>query len=313
MLAYATRRVLLTVPVMGVVALFVFSLLHFTPGDPALVVAGEQATPEEVEKIRIALGLDQPLHYQFFFWMMRLFSGDLGTSIFSNQPVALLIWQRLAPTFSLLVFGLLVAVCIGVPFGMLAAWKRGKLFDRVFTGITVLGFSVPNFVIAYVLALVFASTLKWLPVQGYVPPSDGIIPWIRSLILPAFTIGLGFASLIARITRTSMLEVLAQDYVRTARAKGAEPMRILVRHTLKNASIPIVTIIGLGFAGLIGGAVITESIFSIPGLGRLTLDAITHRDYPIIQALVLVFSAAYVLINLAVDLIYVLLDPRIRY
>lgn len=313
MLSYALRRILMTLPVMAVVALFVFSLLHFTPGDPALVVAGEQATPEEVEKVRIALGLDQPLHIQFVLWTGRLLTGDLGLSIFSNQPVAMLIWQRLEPTFSLMLFGLTIAVVIGVPFGVLAAWKRGKTLDRVFTGITVLAFSVPNFVVAYVLAFIFATSLKWLPVQGYVPPSEGVLPWLRSLALPAFTIGSGFAALIARITRASVLEVLAQDYVRTAKAKGAMPFQILFRHTLKNASVPIVTIVGLGFAGLIGGAVITESVFSIPGLGRLTLDAITHRDYPVIQGLVLIFSASYVLINLLVDLIYVLLDPRIRY
>ena len=313
MLSYSLRRIVMTIPVMGVVAFFVFALLALTPGDAALAIAGDQATPDQVEALRVALGLNQPFHIQFLLWLQRIVSGDLGRSVFSNQPVSLLIMQRVGPTLSLLFGGLIIAVVLSVPFGIYAAAHRGKTFDRVFTAVTVLNFSVPNFIIGYVLVMIFALTLHWFPVQGYVPPNDDFGAYLRGLVLPSLTLGSGFAALIARVTRAAMLEVMSQDFVRTAKAKGAAPLRILFAHALRNASVPIVTVIGLGFASLIGGAVITESIFAIPGLGRLTLEAITHRDYPVIQALVLVFSAGYVIINLIVDLVYVLLDPRIRY
>ncbi|WJR65037.1 ABC transporter permease [Neorhizobium sp. CSC1952] len=313
MLRYALQRIVMTIPVMAVVAVFVFGLLFVTPGDPAVVIAGEQASPAEVQAIRVAMGFDQPFYVQFGLWAQRLLSGDLGTSVFSREPVAELIAQRVGPTLSLLFGGLIIALLLSVPFGIYAAANRGKLFDRAFTAVTVLNFSIPNFIVGYLLVSIFALGLRWLPVQGYVPPDRDFGAYLLGMILPCLTLGMGFASLIARVTRASMLDVLSQDFIRTAKAKGADRNRILFAHALKNASIPIVTIVGLGFASLIGGAVITESIFAIPGLGRLTLEAISHRDYPVIQGLVLVFSAGYVLVNLAVDLIYVLLDPRIRY
>jgi peptide/nickel transport system permease protein len=313
MLGYIIRRVLMVVPVMGVVALIVFSLLYLTPGDPAQVLAGDQATPEQIEKIRETLGLDQAPHARFLNWLWLLMNGDLGLSIFSGEPVTHMISQRLQPTFSLLVLSVLISVSVGIPFGVAAAARRGGMIDKALTYFTTLGFSIPSFIAGYGLAFIFATNLKWLPVQGFSPLAEGLLPWLRSLMLPAVTLSLVYAAIIGRVTRASMLEVLSEDYIRTARAKGVSPRRILFRHALQNAAVPIVTIIGIGIATLIGSAVITENVFAIPGIGRLTVDAILHRDYPIIQGVVLMLSAAYVLVNVAVDLFYTLLDPRIRY
>jgi peptide/nickel transport system permease protein len=313
MLAYAIRRILMAVPVMGVVAMVVFGLLYLTPGDPAQVIAGDQASPEDVARVRVALGLDQPAYIRFWGWLWRILHGDLGASIFSSQSVAHLIDQRLAPTVSLLLLSIVISVSAGVPFGVFAAWKQGRIVDRALTVFTTIGFSVPVFVAGYALAFVFASTLHWLPVQGFTPISEGLWPFLRTLILPSVTLSLVYAAVIARVTRTAMIEILSQDYIRAARAKGVGAMTILFRHALKNAAVPVVTIIGIGIATLIGGTVVIENVFAIPGLGRLTVDAILHRDYPIIQGVVLLSSAAYVLVNLVVDLAYTLLDPRIRY
>jgi peptide/nickel transport system permease protein len=313
MLYYVGRRILILPPVMLIVALIVFGLLYLTPGDPAAMIAGDQATPEDIERVRIAMGLDKPFLVRFGIWAWQLLNGDLGTSIFANQPVLQLIGQRVGPTFSLLTLALLISVTIAVPLGVLAAWNRGKTADQVFTLVTVLSFSFPVFVVGYVFAFSFSTTLKWLPVQGYTPLSDGFTPFFNHLILPAMTLGVSYAAILARTTRSSMLDVLSQDYVRTAIAKGAGTRIILFRHALKNAAIPIITVIGLGLATLIGGSVITESVFAIPGIGRLTLDAILHRDYPVIQGVVLLFSASYVVVNLLIDIIYTLVDPRIRY
>jgi peptide/nickel transport system permease protein len=313
MLAFIVRRIFSTIPVMIFVALFVFSLLYIAPGDPAAVIAGDQASPADVEKIRMSLGLDRPYLVRFGEWFFRVLQGDLGTSIFTSLPVTQLIGQRIEPTLSLMVLTLILAVVVAVPMGVLAAWKAGTWVDRVVVAFAVLGFSIPVFVIGYLLAYAFALKLDWLPVQGYTPLSAGLWPWLRNLILPAITLGSVYIALIARITRATMLEVLQQDYVRTASAKGVEQRNVLFVHALKNAAVPIVTIIGIGVALLIGGAVVTESVFAIPGLGRLTLDAILRRDYPVIQGVVLIFSFVYVLVNLAVDLIYTLVDPRIRY
>ncbi|HYF08243.1 MAG TPA: ABC transporter permease [Acetobacteraceae bacterium] len=313
MLAYIVRRILATIPVMAVVALFVFSLLYIAPGDPAAVIAGDQATPEDVERIRQSLGLDRPYLVRFGEWVWRILNGDLGVSIFTNLPVSLMISQRIEPTLSLMVVTLLLAVSIAVPVGVLAAWKQGTIIDRAVMAMAVLGFSVPVFVVGYLLAYVFALELDLLPVQGYTPFAQGFWPWIENLILPAIALGGVYIALIARITRATMLEVLQQDYIRTARAKGAGQRSILFLHALKNAAVPIVTIIGIGMALLIGGAVVTESVFAIPGLGRLTVDAILRRDYPVIQGVVLLFSFVYVLVNLLIDLVYTLFDPRIRY
>ncbi|MEZ5843771.1 MAG: ABC transporter permease [Hyphomicrobiaceae bacterium] len=313
MLGYILRRILSTLPVMVFVALFVFSLLYIAPGDPAAVIAGEQASPEDVEKIRKSLGLDRPFLVRFTEWSGQILSGDLGTSMFTGLPVTELIGQRVEPTLSLMIVTLSLAVLIAVPIGVLAAWKAGSWLDRGIMGFAVLGFSVPVFVVGYLLAYVFALELDWLPVQGYTPLARGFWPWLENLILPSIALGLVYIALIARITRATMLEVLSQDYIRTGRAKGLGERPILFLHALKNAAVPIVTVIGIGVALLIGGAVVTESVFAIPGLGRLTIDAIVRRDYPLIQGIVLVFSFVYVLVNLVVDVIYTMLDPRIRY
>jgi len=313
MLAYIVRRILSTVPVVLLVALFVFSLLYIAPGDPAAIIAGDQATPDDIIRIRAGLGLDRPFLIRFGEWVWQLLHGDLGTSIFTNLPVTDLIRQRIEPTLSLMAITLVLSVSIAVPLGVLAAWKAGTWIDRAVMAFAVLGFSVPVFVVGYLLAYVFALWLDWLPVQGYIPLADGVGLWFRHLTLPSIALGCVYVALIARITRASMLEVLAQDYIRTARAKGLGQRPILFVHALKNASVPIVTTIGIGVALLIGGAVVTESVFAIPGLGRLTVDAILRRDYPLIQGIVLFFSFVYVLVNLAVDLAYTLLDPRIRY
>jgi peptide/nickel transport system permease protein len=313
MFAYIVRRILATIPVMAVVALFVFSLLYIAPGDPAAVIAGDQATPADVERIRQSLGLDRPFLVQFWDWLGRLSRADLGRSIFTNLPVTTMIAQRIEPTLSLTVVTLLLAVTVAVPIGVLAAWKAGTAIDRAVMTFAVFGFSVPVFVVGYLLAYFFALQLEWLPVQGYTPIARGLWPWLENLILPAIALSCAFMALIARITRASMLEVLQQDYIRTARSKGLGQRPILFVHALKNAAVPIVTVIGIGIAILIGGVVVTESVFAIPGLGRLTVDAILRRDYPVIQGVVLLFSFVYVLVNLAIDLVYTLLDPRIRY
>jgi peptide/nickel transport system permease protein len=313
MLAYVTRRVAATIPIMLIVAFFVFSLLYIAPGDPAAIIAGDQATPADVERIRASLGLDQPFLVRFAGWLWHIVHGDLGLSIFTNLPVTQLIGQRITPTLSLMVLTLILSLVFAIPMGVVAAWRNGTWIDRVIMAIAVFGFSTPVFVVGYLLAYVFALQLEWLPVQGYTPPSEGLLPFLRHLILPSVALGLIYIALIARVTRAAMLEVLSQDYVRTARAKGLGQRPILFIHALKNAAVPIVTVVGIGVALLIGGAVVTESVFAIPGLGRLTVDAILRRDYPVIQGVVLLFSLVYVLVNLLVDLLYTVFDPRIRY
>jgi peptide/nickel transport system permease protein len=311
--AYIVRRLLAVVPVMVTVAVFVFFLVRLAPGDPAAIIAGEDATEEAIEAVRAKLGLDRPMLEQFVIWVGRLLQGDLGMSIFSNLPVSHLIAQRLEPTVALTLSTLLVAICLAVPIGVVAAWKARKLADRVVMIFAVLGFALPGFLVAYVLIYLFAVKLNWLPVQGYRPLSEGFWPFVEGLILPSVTLGTTYMALIARITRASMLEVLSQDYIRTANSKGLATKRVLLLHALKNAGVPIVTVIGIGIALLISGVVITETVFNIPGLGRLTVDAVLKRDYPIVQGLILVFAAAKVIVNLLIDISYVFLDPRIRY
>jgi peptide/nickel transport system permease protein len=313
MFGYIVRRILATIPVMVVVAVFVFALLHLSPGDPAAIIAGDTATDADIAGIRAKLGLDQPIWIQFGTWVWGLLHGDLGISIFTNLPVIKLIQQRVEPTVALTLSTLLVSVAVAIPMGVLAAWRAGSWIDRVVMVFAVLGFSVPVFVLAYLLIYVFAIWLDLLPVQGYVSIAQGFWPFLSHIILPSLALGMIYAALIARITRASMLDVLAQDYIRTAQAKGLANQQVLIGHALKNAAVPIVTIIGIGVALLISGVVVTETVFAIPGLGRLTVDAILRRDYPIIQGIILIFSAAYVVVNLLVDLSYTLLDPRIRY
>ena len=298
---------------MLLVAFLVFSLLYLAPGDPAAIIAGDQATPADLERIHQSLGLDRPFLVRFFEWLGHVATGDLGTSIFTNLPVSHMIGQRIEPTVSLLLLTLALSIVFAIPIGVLAAWRQGTIIDRALMLISVLGFSTPVFVIGYLLAYVFGLRLDVLPVQGYVPISDGFFPFLRSLVLPSIALSLVYSALIARVTRAAMLEVISHDYIRTAKAKGLPWKNILFVHALKNASIPIVTIIGIGFSTLIGGAVVTESVFALPGLGRLTVDAILRRDYPVIQGVVLFFSFMYVLVNLIVDIVYMLVDPRIRY
>ncbi|MDQ0138090.1 peptide/nickel transport system permease protein [Neorhizobium galegae] len=307
------RRVAATVPVMGLVALIVFSLLYLAPGDPALVIAGDQATAAQIEQVRTNLGLNDPFWYRFGSWLLGILRGDLGNSLISNVPVSTLIMQRIEPTISLMVLTLLWSVIVAVPLAVIAAWKRGKPVDRVIMSFGVLGFSVPVFVFAYCLSYIFAIQLRWVPIQGYVPLSRGVWPWLNSLILPAVALGSSYVALISRIGRAALIEILQQDYIRTARAKGASSTSVLFEHALKNAAVPLVTVVGIGVGLLIGGAVVTETVFALPGLGRLTADSILRRDYPVIQGVVLLFSFTYVLVNLAVDLLYPLFDPRIRH
>ena len=313
MYAYIARRLLATIPVMAIVALFVFLLLRLTAGDPAAIIAGDNATSEQVVQLRTRLGLDRPIPQQFVIWLGRVLHGDLGESFFFKKKVTDLILDRVEPTLALTVCTIVLTVLLAVPLGTMAAYRQGTWIDRLVMGVSVLGFSVPVFVIGYALIYIFAVSLAWLPVQGYQRLADGFGGFVERLVLPSCTLAVIYVALIARITRASVLEVLNADYVRTARAKGLADVVVLLRHVLRNASIPIVTVIGLGIALLIGGVVVTESVYSIPGLGRLVVDAVLARDYPTIQAVVLVFSVVYVVINLLIDLIYTVLDPRIRY
>jgi len=307
------RRALATIPVMGVVALTVFALLHLTPGDPAVIIAGDYATTQDIARIRTGLGLDRPLLAQAGIWVASVARGDLGASIYSGLPVTTLIGQRVGPTVALTALAMLISVAVAVPLGVLAAWREGSWLDRVIMVFSVSGFSMPVFWLGFLLVWVFAIQAGVLPVQGYQPLEAGPWQFLRHLVLPAVTLSLVYMALIARMTRASMLGVLREDYIRTAFAKGLAPHRVLLGHALKAASLPVVTIIGVGFALLIGGAVVTESVFAIPGLGRLTVDAIVRRDYPVVQGVVLVVSGVYVLLNLVIDVAYVVLDPRIRY
>ncbi|WP_186400941.1 ABC transporter permease [Stappia sp. P2PMeth1] len=313
MLGYILRRILAVIPVMVIVAVFVFLLLRLTPGDPAAIIAGDMATPAQLERIRTSLGLAEPLHVQFFTWVGLLLQGDLGTSLISNTAVTTMIGQRIWPTINIAVMTILLSVAIAVPMGVLAAWRHRTWADYAVMSFSVLGFSIPVFVIGYIFIQVFSINLRWLPVQGYTAPSDDFGRFLARAILPCLTLATIYVALIARMTRASMLEVLGEDYIRTARAKGVAERIVLFRHALRNAAVPIMTIIGTGFALLIGGVVVTESVFNIPGIGRLTVDAILARDYPVIQAMILLTSGLYVFINLLIDLSYTLFDPRIRY
>jgi len=313
MFSYILRRLAATIPVMLVVAILVFLMLRLTPADPAAIIAGDNANAEQVAEIRKRLGLDQPILTQFVIWISKLAQGDMGESFFFKKQVVELISDRLEPTLSLAILTIVLAAAIAIPLGVFAAYRQGSWLDRIVMGFSVLGFSVPVFVIGYLLIYVFAIQLNWFPVQGYQRLSQGFGGWLQRLILPAITLSVIYVALIARMTRTSVLEVMNEDYIRTARAKGQTEFKVLVRHALANAAVPIVTVVGLGIALLIGGVVVTESVYTIPGLGRLTVDAVLARDYPTIQAVILLFSLVYVVINLAVDLTYTIFDPRIRY
>jgi peptide/nickel transport system permease protein len=313
MLGYLIRRILAAIPVMGVVAVFVFLLLRLTPGDPAAIIAGDNASPEQLDRIRAQLGLNEPLYTQFFHWVWRLLHGDLGTSLISNVPVLQMVNQRIEPSLSIALCVMLLSIVIAIPLGVIAAWKHGTWIDRFVMALSVVGFSVPVFVIGYVLVQVFAIELRWFPVQGFRSISRGFGPFLERITLPTIALSFVYVALIARMTRAAMLDVLGEDYVRTARAKGINEGGVLFRHALRNAAVPVITVIGTGFALLISGVVVTESVFNLPGIGRLTVDAVLARDFPVIQAMILLTSGVYVLVNLLIDLAYALLDPRIRY
>ncbi len=317
MFQFVLRRLLAVLPVLLVVSLVVFLILRLAPGDPAAVIAGNSATNDEINRIREQLGLDRSILSQYFIWIGRVFQGDLGYSYYLSKPVTELIGQRIEPTLALAVGTLVLAIAIAIPLGTIAAWRMGGWLDKLLSGFSVAGFSVPVFVIGYLLIYFFAIRLEWLPVQGYKaltgPKAAGLWDWMRQLILPWMTLAMIYVALIARVTRASVSEALTEDYIRTARAKGLTEQVVLLRHALANAAVPIVTVIGIGVALLIGGVVVTETVYAIPGLGMLTVDAVLNRDFPVIQGLVLLFSCAYVFINLMVDLSYLFLDPRIRY
>jgi peptide/nickel transport system permease protein len=313
MIAYLARRLVSSIVLVLMVAIFVFSLLYITPGDPAAIIAGDQASPAQIEKIRESLNLDQPYLVRFGEWLGQIVRGDLGNSIYSGQSISHQIGQRVGVTFSLMVMAMLISVVVAIPLGVLAAWKQNSWIDRTVMVLSTFGFSIPVFVVGYLLAYYLGLQLKLFPVQGYVDPAEGILPWLRSLVLPSVALSFSFIGLLARMSRATMLQILSQDYVRTARAKGMPQRTVLFEHALKNAAVPITTVVGLGIAGLLSGAVVTESVFALPGLGRMTADAILRRDYPVIQSLILVFSLNYVVINLLVDLLYTVFDPRVRY
>ncbi|MEE2952714.1 MAG: ABC transporter permease [Pseudomonadota bacterium] len=313
MLAYIIRRILASIPVMVVVALFVFLLLRLTPGDPAAIIAGDMATPAQLEQIRQNLGLNEPLVTQFITWSGQLLSGDFGRSLISKTPVLTLIHQRLEPTLSLAIVTMLFTLLLSIPMGVVAAWRHGTLTDSAIMAISVLGFSIPVFVTGYILIQIFAIDMRIFPIQGFRSIFDGFWPFFERIVLPALTLATIYIALIARMTRAAMLDVLGEDYIRTARAKGLSERIVLFRHALRNAAVPILTVVGTGFALMISGVVVTESVFNLPGLGRLTVDAILARDYPVIQALILLTSGIYVVINLLIDISYAFMDPRIRY
>ncbi|MFC4670458.1 ABC transporter permease [Seohaeicola nanhaiensis] len=313
MLPYVLKRVLSAVPVMIVVAVVIFAILRLTPGDPAAILAGNDATEEQMAQIRESLGLDEPILVQLVTWCRNILAGDLGVSLLSGVPVLKMIGDRVGPTLALAVGTMTVTILVAIPMGIVAARKPGGHLDRLVMALSVMGFSVPIFVTGYVLIYLFALKLGWLPVQGYRPPGDGLLPFLQRLVLPVLALSGVYIALVARMTRSSIIEVLGEDYIRTARAKGATGTRILLRHALRNAAVPIVTIIGIGVASLITGVVVTESVFNLPGLGRLVVEAVLARDYPVIQGLILLFSFTYILINLVVDILYTVFDPRIRY
>ena len=311
-MGYFLRRLAATLPVMAVVAVVVFLLIHLSPGDPAALIAGDLATGEDIAKLRIALGLDKPLWQQFMLWLGRLATGDLGTSIFTQVPVSQLLAQRLEPTASIAALTMGLTLLVAVPLGTLAAYRAGTWVDRLVMLFAVLAFSLPVFLVGYLLVYVFAIQLPWFPVQGYSRFADGPGAWLRGLVLPCVNLALVYTALVTRMTRATVLEVLHEDYIRTARAKGLGVLPVL-GHALRNAAIPIATTIGVGIALLIGGVVVTETVFAIPGVGRLVIDSVQRHDYPVIQSVLLLSAGVYVLINLLIDLSYRLFDPRIQY
>ncbi|HSB81863.1 MAG TPA: ABC transporter permease [Candidatus Methylomirabilis sp.] len=313
MTQYLIRRILALVPVMLVVATLVFVLMHLTPGDPVSAMLGMDANPADVQRMRVALGLDQPLHLQYAQWIGKVLHGNFGESIFLQIPVLAAVAERLEPTLLLTLLAMGVAVGLGIPAGVISATRFGSLADQGFMSLALLGVSMPEFWLGLNLIFFVAVKLGWFPVAGYVPLGTSWLATLRYLAMPAFCLGFVQSALIARMTRAVMLDVLSQDYIRTGHAKGLSQRRVVCRHALKNALIPTLTVIGISFAILMGGTIVIETVFNIPGVGRLLIQSVLRRDYPVIQGVVLLIAGAYVLINLLVDVAYAYLDPRIKY
>jgi peptide/nickel transport system permease protein len=307
------RRLIASIPVFVLVTAGVFSLVHLTPGDPVEAMMGESQDPVAKEALRRDLGLDQPIYVQYATWVGRLVQGDLGRSIRNHEPVVENVTRRIRPSLQLAVFAMLISLCVAFPVGIISATRRNSPIDGFGTMFALFGICMPNFLIALLLIFIFGVTLRWLPISGYVDPFENFGAGVRSLTLPAITLGLALAAVITRTLRSSLLEVLSEDYVRTARAKGLSDRLVMRRHALKNGLIPVVTLLGLQFGTLVGGAVITEYVFALPGVGRLVVDAIFSRDYPLVQGVILIIATGFVLSNLLVDIVYGWLDPRIRY
>lgn len=310
---YILRRFVSMIPVLFLVSVIVFSLLHLTPGDPATTILGEEATPESLAALREELGLNEPLPVQYVRWLADVLQGDLGRSLRTNKPVSESIIDRLPVTLELTILSIIISLVIAIPVGIISALRRNSVADSTSTTIALMGISLPNFFLAILLIFLFSVRLGWLPPIGYTPFLEDPVDNLKRMIMPALTLGTALAAIVMRMTRSSLLEVLDQDYIRTARAKGLRESRMIRVHALKNALIPVVTIVGLQIGGLLGGAIITETIFVQPGIGRLLVDAIFQRDFPVVQGVVLFASIAFLMANLAVDLAYAYLDPRIRY
>jgi peptide/nickel transport system permease protein len=313
LIGYLARRILALVPVLLVVGIVVFLLIHLTPGDPAAVILGDSATPARIASLRHELGLDRPLLEQFLTWGLDALRGDLGNSIFFHQSVVGTIVDHVAPTADLALLAFIIALLIAIPSALLAVRKRNTFLDPLFMSGSLIGVSLPNFWLSLMLMSLFSVNLRWLPVSGYVPLAKGVVPWLSHLLLPAFVLAVQQAGLIARMLRDGMLEVLHQDYIRTARAKGAPEKLVLMKHAFRNALIPTVTVVGSGLAALLGGAVVTEVVFAIPGVGNLLVQSISRRDFPVVTGTVMFIALVYVVVNLLVDVVYSALDPRVQY
>ena len=313
MLQYTIRRLLSLVPVMLIVSIIVFMIVPLTPGNPAFLILGEDASAESVAQLEQQLGLDKPIVVQFFDWLKNIVTGDLGQSVYSSEQVKTIIASHIGPTFSVTLLAIFIILLIAIPVALFAVWQRKTLLDPIFISVSLLGVSIPEFWFAMLLVLGFAVTIPIFPVAGYIPFAEGWFEWLYHLILPAFVLAAVEIGLVARMLRDGMLEAVNQDYTRTARAKGIRESVVLMKHVFSNALIPTATVIGVMIAGLLGGAIIIETMFTIPGMGSLLIDSIHRRDYPVIQGVILFIAAIYVLVNLCVDLLYAFLDPRIRY
>lgn len=313
MLQYTIRRLLSVIPVMFIVSIIVFMIVHLTPGNPAFLILGEDSSKESIKQLEKQLGLDKPMVVQFFDWIKNILTGDLGQSVYSSEPVTQIIIDRFGPTFSLMLVSMVLILLIAIPTAIFVVWKRNTILDPLFISISLFGVSIPEFWFALLMVLGFGVAIPIFPVAGYIPIAEGAFNWLYHLILPAFVLAAVEIGLIARMLRDGMLESVNQDYTRTARAKGVREGKVLMKHVFSNALIPTTTVIGATIAGLLGGTVIIESIFTIPGIGQLLIDSIHRRDYPVIQGVILFIAGIYVLVNLVVDLLYAFLDPRIRY